>query len=144
MDYLNFKKETCNIMIKCHKKSIMGQRGILYLNFFIALFNGYVIYHQDPVNWFTALCTGAIIGNVIWCAAQLSMMKQDLFMEKEYLSRIKEMQNNAEYQDSLKQLRRSKEHYDDFLRFQSIKDNIPNAACPESKPQESASPVVEK
>ena len=137
MEYLSFKEEICNTTIKCLKKSVTGQRAITYLNAAIALFNGYVIYHQDPANWFTALCTGAIIGNVIWCATALHSFKYDLKMEKEYLRRIKELQNDAEYQDSLKQMRRAKEHYDDFIRYEKIKDNIHNVS-PKNKQQESA------
>lgn len=102
MEYLFFKEEMCNTMIKCYKKSILIQCGVIYFNIFVALLNGYIVYYQDPINLFTAICTGAIIINIFWLFANLHSMKNDLRMEVEYLLRIKEIKDCKEYKDSFK------------------------------------------
>lgn len=144
MQWLDFKKDMCLSQIRSLKNSIMMQRGITYLNFFLVCLNTYIIYHYTPINLFTTLCTGAMIANVFWCLSLLFSLKQDLKLEKEFLVRIKEMEANDEYQDDLKNLQAQIEYYKDLARYNEIRFKIPSEVCPENTPPESMSPTVEK
>lgn len=128
MEWLKFKEEMCKSEIKFTKRHIMTLRAVTYLNIAIALFNGYVLYHQEIIHLFTALCTGVIIGNVFWSIAQLNLLKYDLKSEKEHLARIKELQDKDDYQDILKN-----KYEVDFRLFNK---NMSNVVYPENKRQE--------
>lgn len=94
---LEFRKQNCEMIIKATKRALFTQRGLTYLNMAIAAFNCYLIYHY-PMNIFTTLCTGAIIGNVVWCLAHLQWLKQDLKFEKQLLNRILEWEAQEEHE----------------------------------------------
>jgi hypothetical protein len=138
MSYLDFKKQCCDMMINSMKKSIMTQRCVTYLNIFLALLNGYNTW-SSPNNIFSAVVTGAIIANVMWCWGQLVLLKGDLKLEKEHLARIVEMEDSQDYKNSLKELETHKQYYEDIIKWKGF----PNVAAHENKTPESVSPKVE-
>lgn len=149
MDYIDFSKDCCRMQIKSTKNGIMMQRGVFYLNSFLAALEGYWLY-QEPTHIFTAVVGGAIIGNVLWVAMQLSSMKQDLKFDKERLIHLDKLSEDKNFQGMLQQLKNSKEHYDKIIASVVKRDHIVDAksyfsaAYRENMQQESTSPKVEK
>lgn len=135
MDYLTFKQETCEMMVKISKKSVTAMRSCTYLNISIGALNAYLAYHQEPVSFFTAFCTGAVVGNVLWCLASLHSFKDDLKLEKQHLERIKELQSSQEYQDAVRDLKRTKEYYADHQRYMNVSPSIFNASHENTQPE---------
>ncbi|HMG15025.1 MAG TPA: hypothetical protein VK590_06245 [Saprospiraceae bacterium] len=143
MDYLDFSKEGCRMMIKSLKNSISAQRGCLYLNLFLALFDGWLVY-SSPNHLIPSLATGALIGNVLWLAINLSHMKSDLKLEKERLSHLDKLQEDENFQGALRQLKNSKDYYDKLINIAIETQNRANSIYRESTQQESLSPKAEK
>lgn len=135
MDYLDFSKECCRITIRGLKGSLCAIRGCFYLNVTLGFLNGYFIYNGQSTT-FTALCTGALIGNIIWLYLNLSFLKVDLKLEKERLLHLEKLQEDKNFQGVVQQLKNSKDYYDKLIQIQIDAQNRINSAYRESKPQE--------
>ncbi len=115
MEYLDFSLENSRTQIKMFKNFIFTQRGIVYLNFLLMIWQIYILYH-DPSNWVAAMCAGGVISTLFWSGAHLAMLKEDLRLEKRYLSHLIKHQDNENYKGIIKQLESSKLFYDNFYQ----------------------------
>lgn len=107
MQYLDFIVDNSESRLKFLKSSIMIQRCVTYLNIIISFFQGNFLYlniGSTSNNIVTSICLGVSIGNSIWCLSHLSLLKQDLKLEKKRLSILKRRHNNEELKNLEKQL----------------------------------------
>lgn len=138
MDYLDITSRFTEQSIKRITTSIKILRFIFIFSLCIIIYDGYIIYHQP--NVFISICFGIISCNMGWLFTELSSNKYDLKLEKEYLNNIKKCRTDMDSVGAAKQLDAAIKYYEDAKRSLGVL----NFACPENKPQESESPVVEK
>ncbi len=114
MDYFDFSIESQRNLIKQNKRYLMVERGVLYINCFIFIFQCYLLWEQPHI--FKGMCVGAVAANILWLGAIFLSSKQDLKQEKEKLLHIEKYQEDRNVQGMIVQLKTSQEWYDNFKK----------------------------
>lgn len=107
MNWLDFNMQSCKDTIKLYKKSLAGYRGIFYLNFSCAAYQGSMLYF-GLFNNFTAGFFGSLVANLIWLHTCISSTKDDIKLERQHLSSLQDMKDKEIAEGA----RRQFENYD--------------------------------
>lgn len=134
MDYLEFSKEMAILEVKRNKDSLRQWRGIFILNLICIVIEIYLTVINK--NMFTAICAGALIGNILWIVTHLMCVKQDLKLDKKRLTHLENLSENKNYRDRIEQLKSSKDYYDKLIEI-AIETQENNKKNNESKIEQS-------
>lgn len=142
MDLLEFELRCSSDVIKHLSTNINILSSVIIFILSIVIFDCYSLYHNaTPLLSFLV---GTLVVNLLYQMVMLSTYRLDQKMEKERLSRIKQLLDQKTYEDAIKKVEESKKYYDDLIRYMKMASQNANYVYPENKPQESESPEAEK
>ncbi len=124
MDYLTFSIEISEIKINNIKKALRAQRGILYLNITLAIFQSWVMYHENgPHSWILAGCIGAFIANILWGLTHVLDYRWDLRAKRLQQERLKQMREDNNIKGAVRQFYTSSDEYNKMMAYLGSKIN---------------------